>query len=233
MSTPSAQPRPSLSTPQTLAATPHPRGLRIAGAAGVLAVIAVVASFMVLPSDSGGQDPTAIAARYANGSTGYLRATVLQALSIALLCVFLAGLCTAIWHRAQAVSAAAAAVGGTLLLSCELIGYGLIATLALGTAASRDASTVIALYDLSAVVFVVANVGLAVLCGATGTALMLRGPTMLAGASIVMTILALLGVGTLTQSGIAGIHGDLGFALFVLQLLWIAAISGWLLRSRR
>lgn len=232
MSSSLIQSQPSLSSPPP---EPSPRpvhGLRLAGAAGLLSVLAMLASFAVLPTDSGGQDAAAIAARYADGSPGYLRATVLQWLSIALLSLFLAGLCTALWNRRGSFPAVAAGIGGTLLLGSQLTGYALIATLATGTAARADASTIMALYDLSAVLFAAANVGLAVLCGATGMALLRSGPRILGAASIALAVLALLTLSAPTQAGTAGIHGDLGFAVLILQLLWTATTSGWLLKRR-
>jgi hypothetical protein len=137
----------------------------------------MLASFAVLPPDPGGKTPDDIAARYADGSTCYLRAAVLESLAVGLFRLFIAGVCFWLWRRrAGAVMPVAAVIGGTVLTTAQLSGYALIATLAHGTAGSGDLGAVMALDDLSAVLFVTANVGLAVLCAAVGSSLTGRPP---------------------------------------------------------
>lgn len=207
--------------------------LRSAGVAGLLAVATMIASFAVLPPDSGGATPEDIASRYADGRTEYLRAAFLETLSLGLFCLFTAGVCISLWTRRRgAVLPVAAAIGGTLLVTTQLMGYAVIATLAQGTAASGDLDVVMALYDLSAVCFVVANVGLAVLCASAGSSLLTGMPRarFLGWTSIGVATAAMAATGAYAQVGSASIHGDLGFVTLLLQLVWTAAVSVRLLR---
>lgn len=211
----------------TTRARAHGGDVRAAGAAGIAAVVTMVATFAVIPSDSGGFSPQDIARRYADGSSGYLRATVLESLSVGLFCVFVAGLSVALWRRQQGGTAPlAAAVGGTLLATCQLLGYAVIATLAYGSARDGDQALVMALYDLSSVFFVVANIGLAVLCAATGYVLV-RGSVrrlVLGWSSITLAAVAAVAAGSYAPSGIMSVHGDLGFLVVLLQLGWTVAV---------
>ena len=208
--------------------------VRIAGIAGLASVAAMVASFAVLPADQGGTDAAAIAARYADGSTGYLAAALFETLSTALLCLLVAGLGTALWaRRPGSMLPVAATIGGTVLATCQLLGYALIASLAHGTAAAGDLPVVMGLYDLSSSFFVVANAGLAVLAGASGAALLTGTPRSrtLGVSSLVLAAAGVASASANAPEGFASLHGDLGFIVLLLQLVWTAAVSVWLLRS--
>ncbi|MFD1507760.1 hypothetical protein FE374_08770 [Georgenia yuyongxinii] len=209
------------------------RGVRIAGMAGMTSVAAMAASFVVLPADPGGTSAAAIAGRYADGSAAYLTATLLETVSIGLLCLFVAGVCAALWARRPAsVLPVAAAIGGTMLATCQLVGYAVIASLAHGTAAAGDLPVIMAVYDLSSVFFVVANVGLAILGGSTGVVLLTGTPRArtLGWSSLVMAAAGIAGAAAHARDGLASLHGDLGFLVLLTQLAWTAAASVWLLR---
>jgi hypothetical protein len=140
----------------------------------------------------------------------------------------------ALWRRAPGGPApVAAAVGGTLLVTCQLAGYALIATLAYGTAQRGDEAVVMALYDLSAVSFVAANVGLGVLSAATGWVLLRGAPRagVLGWSSMLLAALAAAAACSYATGGLLSVHGDLGFLVLLLQVLWVAAVSVRLLLS--
>lgn len=209
-----------------------PPTYRSAGVAGLLSVGAMIAAFTMLPADSGGSAPDAIARRYAEGADGYLRAAALETASVALLVVLLAGLALRLRSRARGeLAASVTALGGTVLASCQLIGYGLIAVLALGTAERSNASTVMAFYDASAVAFVVSYAGLALTGLATGYAL-LQGPArrVIFGSISVLTGIAGVGGASAVADGALSPHGDVSFLVILIQLIWTLAAALWLLR---
>lgn len=210
-----------------------PPTYRSAGIAGLLSVGTMIAAFTMLPADPGGSTPDAIARRYAEGADGYLRAAALETASVALLVVLLAGLALRLRNRARGeLAAVVTALGGTVLASCQLVGYGLIAVLALGTAERNNASTVMAFYDASAVAFVVSSAGLALTGLATGYAL-LQGPArrVAFGSISVLTGLAgVVGASALAADGALSPHGDVSFLVLLIQLIWTLAAALWLLR---
>lgn len=208
--------------------------LRVAGICGLLAVASLLGSFLVLPADPGGATPPDIAARYGD-STGYLRAAFLETLSVGLLCLFLGGVCFSMWRRQRGALPVAAAFGGSLLVATQLVGYALVATLAHGTAGSGDLGAIMALYDLSAVCFVVANVGLAVLCATVGWSMLAAGPraALLGWISVGTAVVATAATAAHAREGAASIHGDLGFVTLLLQMVWVAGMSVRLLRRTR
>lgn len=210
-----------------------PPTYRSAGVAGMLSVGAMIAALTMLPADPGGTTPDAIARRYAEGADGYLRAAVLETASVALLTVLVAGLALRLRSRADGeLAAAVTALGGVVLASCQLVGYGLIAVLALGTSERSNASTVMAFYDASAVAFVVASTGLALTGLATGFAL-LQGPArqVAFGSLSVFTGLAgVVGASAFAADGALSPHGDVGFLVLLIQLIWTLAAALWLLR---
>lgn len=205
---------------------------RSAGIAGLLSFAAMAAAFATLPADPGGTAPADIARRYASGSDGYLRATVLESLSVALLVVLVAGICLRLRDRGGDLAALAAGFGGAMVAVCQLVGYGLIATLALGTAAAGDEDTVMAVYDASAVAFNLSYVGLALLCLATAVEL-LRGSdrrAVVGGVSALVGLTAVVGASAYASDGALSPHGDLGFVVVLLQLVWTVTASVSLLR---
>lgn len=74
--------------------------------------------------------------------------------------------------------------------------------------------------------FVLANLGLALLCGGTGAAL-LQGPgsSALGWSSLVLAALAAIAAGSYAATGPWSPHGDWGFLVLVLQLIWLLGIS--------
>jgi hypothetical protein len=210
-----------------------PPTYRSAGVAGLLSVGAMVTAFIMLPADSGGSAPHAIARRYAEGADGYLRAAVLETASVALLVVLLAGLALRLRNRARAeLAAGVTALGGTMLASCQLVGYGLIAVLALGTAERSNTSTLMAFYDASAVAFVVSSAGLALTGLATGCSLLQR-PARQVGfgsISVLAGLAGVVGTSALAAEGALSAHGDVSFLVLLIQLIWTLAAALWLLR---
>lgn len=210
-----------------------PPTYRSAGIAGVLSVVTVLAAFAVLPADPGGSAPNDIARRYAEGADGYLRAAALETASVALLVVLLAGVAIRLRSRAGGeLTAGVTALGGAVLASCQLIGYGLIAVLALGTAERGDVSTTMAVYDASAVAFVVSDAALALIALATGFAL-LRGPArriVFGSISVLVGLAGVAGSSTFDTDGALSPHGDLSFIVLLTQLIWTLAAAVWLLR---
>ncbi|WP_148575260.1 hypothetical protein [Nocardioides caldifontis] len=212
---------------------PRPRtarsGLQAAGAAGVLSALVMLGAFLVLPPDSGGTSPEDIAARYAEGSAGYLRAAALETLSTALCALLVAGLAAWLLPR-RPVAAFAVAAGGVVMVTCQLAGYAAIATLAQGAAESAGNDVVTAIHDLSALLFVVGSAGLALLTGAVAAA-GLRGSPVLAAWSVVTCCAAAVGSVAFATDGLLSPHGDLGFLVLVLQLAWTVTAGVTLLRG--
>ncbi len=120
-----------------------------------------------------------------------------------------------------------------MLATCQLLGYGLIAVLALGTAERGDEAVVMALYDASAIAFVASNVGLALLTGATGLGLLFTGARIAGIGSVLVAIVAAGASLTYAAEGAFSPHGDLGFTALILQLLWTVAAAIALLRRSR
>jgi hypothetical protein len=205
--------------------------LRVPGAAGVLATASMIGAFFVLPADEGGSSPEDIAARYADGAAGYLRAATLEMLSLGLTAVLVAGLCAWVAQRSR-VAATAAALGGAVVVTCQLAGYGAITTLAMGAAENAGTDVVTAIYDLSAILFLMSNVGLALLAAGVAVAAMPRH-RVLAFLSAITAAAAATGALALQQDGFLSPHGDLGFLVLLLQLVWTSAAGVTLLRVRR
>lgn len=205
--------------------------LRPAGLAGVLAAAALIGAVLLLPADDGGAAPSDIAARYADGSAGYLRSVLLEFGSLALTAVLAAGLCTWAMRRSP-VAAVATALGAALLLTCQLLGYGVIATLALGTADDGALDVVMALYDMSTLAFAAGNVGLTVMATAVAVHAR-RGHRVLGAWSAVTAVAGVAGAASIQPAGPLAAHGDVSFLVVVLQLAWTMAAGVTLLRSGR
>lgn len=199
---------------------------RAAGIAGLLSVAVTLAAFTVLPADPGGSSPDDIARRYADGADGYLRAAGLETLSIVLFLVLVAALALHLRSRTE-LAAALVALGGAVLACCQLVGYGLIAVLALGTAERGDAATVMAIYDASSVAFVVSNAGLALVGLAAGFSL-LRGPdrrTVVGVVSVLAGVAGVVGASAFAADGLLSPHGDVSFVVLLVQLVWTFAVA--------
>ena len=208
---------------------------RLPGLAGLMSVAAMITVFIVVPADSGGTAPADIVQRYADGSAGYLRTTALESLSIMLLLVLIAGLCELLRRLPGGqLAATVVGLGGGVLATCQLVGYGLIATLALGTAGRGDEAVVMAIYDASSVAFVASYVGLALACLGTA-AVLIRGAggrRMVGGISLLVGTTAVIGGSAYATAGALSPHGDLSFLILLLQLLWSATVSVTMLRRR-
>lgn len=205
--------------------------LRPAGLAGVLAAVALTAAMLLLPVDDGGATPGDIAARYADGSAGYLRSVLLEFGSLALTAVLAAGLCTWAMRRSP-VAAVAAALGAALLLTCQLLGYAVIATLALGTAGDGGLDVVMALYDMSTLAFAASSVGLTVMTTAVAVHAW-HGHRVLGAWSVVTAVAGVAGAASIQPTGLLAAHGDLSFLVVVLQMAWTLAAGVTLLRTGR
>jgi hypothetical protein len=142
--------------------------------------------------------------------------------------VLVAGLCVWVAQRSR-VAATAAALGGAVLITCQLAGYGAITTLALGTAETASTDVVTAFYDLSAILFLVSNVGLALLAGGVAVAALPRH-RLLAMLSVLTAGGAAIGALALQQDGFLSPHADLGFLVVLLQLVWTLAAGVTLVR---
>lgn len=213
--------------------TTIPRHERVVPIAGLLSVAALVGAFVALPADPGGTAAADIANRYAEGSDAYLRATVFEVASVALLLVLLAGLCLHLRRTPGGeLAASLVALGGAVVASCQLVSYGLIATLAHGTAVRGDDGVVMAFYDASALAFVTSNVGLCLVCLATGLAVLTGSGRrrVLGGVSLVVGLAAAVGSLAFAMDGLMSPHGDLSFLGLLLQLVWTVAASVSLLR---
>lgn len=207
---------------------------RLAAASGIAAFAAILVALFLLPSDAGGESAADIAARYSDGSGGYLRAAVAEGLSVAFFIVFVGGLRNAIARaegQARTLSSAVA-IGGTVAASLQLLGYGLIATLAYRTAGDADADVVIALYDLSSLAGGFSGFGLAVFFFAAGAVMIRTGAVsrVLGFASLVLVALNLVAAGSLAQHGIFSVHEGLGFLAGALLYIWVLAASVLMLR---
>jgi len=195
----------------------------------------MITAFMVVPANPGGTAPTDIVRRYADGSSGYLHTTVIESIAIMLLVVLVTGLCNVLRRLPCGhLAAAVVGVGGGVLAACQLLGYGLIATLALGTAERGDEAVVMAVYDASAVAFVSSYAGLALACLGTATVLIRHdaGRRVVGGISLLVGPTAVVGASAYAPEGGLSPHGDLTFLVLLLQLLWIAAVSVSMLRQR-
>jgi len=208
---------------------------RLPGLAGLGSLAAMITAILVVPADTGGTAPADIIQRYADGSAGYLRTTVLESLSIMLLLVLLACLCDLLRRLPGGeLAATLVGLGGGVLAACQLVGYGLIATLALGTAGRGEEVVVMAMYDASAIAFVASYVGLALTCLGTAAVLVrsTNGHRIVGGISLLVGTAALIGTSAYAPTGVLSPHGDLSFLVLLLQMLWIAAVSVAMLRRR-
>lgn len=208
---------------------------RLAGAAGLAAAGALIASFVVLPVDDGGTSAADIAARYA--ADGYVPAVVLQAAGVVAGLVFAAGTAAVLRTAGGPGSALPPLVlaGGAVAAALQLVGYAVIATLAVGTAGRAAADVVLALYDLSSVAFAFGSAGWAVCLAAVGvgiarTRVAGRWAGWLAGTAAIPSLVA---AGSLASGGFFGVHGDLGFLAVVLVHLAVLGVGVSLLRGQR
>jgi hypothetical protein len=202
---------------------------RVAAASGIAAFAAILVALFLLPADAGGGSAADIAARYSDGSEGYLRAAFAEGLAVACFLVFVAGLRNAL-ARAEGPArtlASAVAIGGTVAAALQLLGYALIATLAHRTAGDADTDVVIALYDLSSIASGFSFFALAVFSFAAGTVMIRTGAIsrMLGLASLALGALNLAAAGSLSQDGIFSVHEGLGFLAFALLYLWVLVAS--------
>lgn len=209
---------------------------RLAAVSGLGAVAALVAAIAVVPADPGGTAPSDIAARYADGSAGYLRAAALEGLSVGLFVVFAAVLGVVLSRAVGRTSGwpAAATGGAGVAAALHLVGYAAITTLAAGTAATGDEAVVLAVYDLSAAAFALGSAGLAVFLAAVAV-LVLRTRVLWRAVGWAAGLLAPLCLATavsLGDEGVFSLHGDLGFLTLVLVHLWILGTAIALLRRR-
>lgn len=228
---------PTSATAQTQipAAAQHPTTSLLPGLAGLLSAAAMITALMVVPADPGGTAPTDIVRRYADGSSGYLRTTVIESIAIMLLVVLIAGLTDYLRRLPHGqLAAAVVGLGGGILAACQLLGYGIIATLALGTAARGDEAVVMAVYDASAVAFLASYAGLALACLGTAAALIryVSNRRVVGGISLLVGATAVVGASAYASEGILSPHGDLTFLVLLLQLLWTAAVSVSMIRRR-
>lgn len=226
---------PVVPVPTSATAADRPAPTRLAAAAGLLAVGALLASFVLLPVDDGGTSASAIVDRYA--ADGYLTATVVQALGLVAALAFAVGLAGVLRTAVAAGSPAPGLVlvGASLAAALQLTGYAVIATLAAGTAARAGDDLVLGLYDLSSIAFAFGSAGWSVaLLGAAIGILRTRVLGRWAGwTALVVAVLALVAAGSLAPEGFFGIHGDLGFLAVMGVHLAILALSVVLLVPRR
>jgi hypothetical protein len=210
------------------------RAERLAAGAGFGAVAALAASLVVLPSDDASMAPADIVARYAEGSAGYLQATVLEGIGVSLFLVFSAALC-AVLHRAAAGRSplpGVAALGAGVASALALCGYALIATLAYGTAPSGDTALVMAVYDMSSLVYSFGLFGLTVFLAATAVAI-LRTRALgraVAWAAAGTAVVSVFAAGSHAHEGAFALHGTFGFLAVVLAHVWVLVASIALLR---
>jgi hypothetical protein len=202
---------------------------RLWTASGIASVLALVAGLVLLPADEGGDSPADIAARYADGRDGYLRAAYVEVLSVALFVVFVAAF-AAVLRRAEGTAApfaAVAAVAGAVAATLQIAGYTLIATLAYRTAETGDENVVIALYDASSLMFGFAAVPLAVFLAA-GSAGIIRtriAPAALGWFGLAAAAFSLAAGGSLAREGAFSVHEGIGFLALVVFLIWLLATS--------
>ena len=212
-------------------AVARPAPARLAASGGLVAVGALVASFVVLPADGGGTAASDIADRYA--ADGYLSAVVVQVAGVVAALVFAVGVADVLRTTGWPARLVTAGIGVAVAL--QLTGYAVIATLAAGTAERASGDVVLALYDLSSIAFTFASAGWAVaLAGAATGILRTRAVARWVGwtAAIVAGVCA-AATGALAPSGFLGVHGDLGFLAVVLVHGWLLVASVALLRRRR
>lgn len=198
-------------------------------ASGILSVIAIVVAFVLLPADEGGESPADIAARYADGGEGYLRATYAEVLSVALFLVFVAAF-AAVLRRAEgdkAPLAAVAVVAGSVAATLEIVGYTLIATLAYRTAETGNQEVIMAFYDASSLMFTFAQVPLAVFLAAASAGIIRTrvAPVALGWFGLAAAALSLVAGASLAREGAFSVHEGIGFLALMIFLLWLLATS--------
>jgi hypothetical protein len=198
-------------------------------ASGAASVLVFVVALFLLPADPGGHSPADIAARYAGGREGYLRATYFEALSVALFLVFVAALSTQLRRRQTGTGPLPATVAttGAAAATMQLAAYAMIANLAYRTAETGNTDVIMALYDLSEIVFLVALIPLAVfVAAASGGIFRTRAASTAIGwCGYVVAALLLIGGGIFSRTGALAPHGGFGFLALVLFLLWLLAAS--------
>jgi len=198
-------------------------------ASGVASVLVFVVALFLLPADPGGHSPADIAARYAGGREGYLRAAYFEALSVALFLVFVAALSTYLRNRqtGNGPLPAIVAITGAAAGAMQFAGYAMIANLAYRTAEAGNADVIMALYDLSEFAHHVALIPLAVFVAAASGGI-IRTPaasTAIGWSGFVVVAVLLVGGGIFRRTGVFSAHDGFGFVALVLFLLWLLVAS--------
>ena len=213
---------------------------------GIGSVLVFLGIFFLLPPGPPGNEPADIAARYAEGHGAYLRAMYVGSISAVLQLAFV-GVVSFHLTRARfrcGPLAWVGAVNGTVAVALQLAGLAVIATLAYRTAATASLDLTFALYDLSTILAMFANVPLAVFLATTSVGLVVAsgrrwGGLVLAGVGLVLAVAHLVAGATFQlppadgSTGAFTVHGDYGFLTFVAFLLWMLAVSIYWFRSGR
>jgi hypothetical protein len=202
---------------------------RLSATSGIASVLAIVVAFVLLPADEGGERAADIAARYAEGREGYLRAAFAEVLSVALFLVFVAAF-GAVLRRAEgdgAPFAAIAVVAGSVAAALQIIAYTAIATLAYRTAESENEAVIMAFYDFSSLAAGFAAVPLAVFLAAASAGIVRTriAPSALAYVGFAAAAVSLVAGASLAREGAFSVHEGVGFLALAVFLLWLLATS--------
>jgi hypothetical protein len=198
-------------------------------ASGIASVLAIVVAFVLLPADEGGESPADIAARYADGREGYLRASFAEVLSVALFVVFLAAF-GALLRRAEgdpAPLAVVAVVAGSVAAALEIVGYTSIAALAYRTAETGNEDVIMAFYDFSSLASGFAAIPLAIFLAAASVGIIRTrvAPAALGYLGVVAAAFSLLAGASLAREGAFSVHEGIGFLSIIVFLLWLLTTS--------
>lgn len=202
---------------------------RVWSVSGVASFAAIIAAFGLLPADAGGDSPADIAARYADGREGFLRAAYLEALSVGFFLVFVAVLSALLRRREPDGSpfSVVVAVAGSVAAALQLVSYGLIATLAYRTAETGNEDVIMAVYDASSLAYVLAGIPLGVFVAAASLGVLRTrvAPAPVGWLGLPVAAALIVSAASLTRDGLFSVHGDFGFVALSLFLLWLLAAS--------
>jgi hypothetical protein len=198
-------------------------------ASGIASVLAIVVAFALLPGDEGGESPADIAARYADGREGYLRASFAEVLSVALFLVFLAAF-SAVLRRAEADKApvaGVAVVAGSVAAALQIVSYALIATLAYRTAETGNEDVIMAFYDFSSLASGFAEVPLAVFLAVASAGIIRTrvAPAVFGYLGLAAAAFSLVAGASLARGGAFSVHEGIGFLALVIFWFWLLATS--------
>jgi hypothetical protein len=210
------------------------RSHRLAGVAGVLFFVLMIARVILAPDEGeAGDTAVAIAAKVHGHATGILLDDWAGGIAAILFLAFAVGLAGALRDAGARRELPALAVGGaTAVLALASVQHALSATLAFSVADLAQPALTRTLFDLSALVETTLHLPIALTLAATSTAALRTGVLnrWLALAGIGVAALNAASAGALAHAGILAVSGPLSVLSLMAFLLWTLLAGRALLR---